>query len=166
MARNVQWILDHSPKDAKIVLWAHNGHVCRMNQFGAKSMGACLSDVYDKGQVVIGFAAGSGQYTAVVQGKGLRSDNRLQEPVEGSYEAYFRASGVPNFMLDLRRAAKDEPGSGWLTGPLPFRSIGAVAMDEQFGPANLCELFDLITYFDQTTASRLLPGGGGSSRKK
>jgi len=165
MARNVQWILDHSPKDAKIVLWAHNGHVCRMNQFGAKSMGACLSDVYDKGQVVIGFAAGSGQYTAVVQGKGLRSDNRLQEPVEGSYEAYFRASGVPNFMLDLRQAVKDDAGSGWLTGSLPFRSIGALAMDEQFGPANLCELFDVITYFDQTTTSRLLPGARGRSGK-
>ncbi len=40
-----------------------------------------------------------------------------------------------------------------------------VAMDEQFGPANLCELFDVITYFDQTTASRLLSGAGGSRRK-
>jgi erythromycin esterase-like protein len=166
MARNVQWILDHSPKDAKIVLWAHNGHVCRMKEFMGKSMGACLSDVYGKGQVVIGFAAGSGQYTAVVQGKGLRSDNRLQEPSEGGYEAYFRASGVPNFMLDLRRAAKDDPGSGWLAGSLPFRSIGAVAMEEQFGPANLSELFDVICYFDQTTASRLLPGARGSPRKK
>ena len=165
MARNVQWILEHSPKDAKIVLWAHNGHVCRMKGFMGKSMGACLSDVYGKGQVVIGFAAGSGQYTAVVQSKGLRSDNRLQEPIEGSYEAYFRACGVPNFMLDLRRATKDEPGSVWLTGSLPFRSIGAVAMDEQFSPANLGELFDVITYFDQTTASRLLPGAGGSRKK-
>jgi erythromycin esterase-like protein len=116
--------------------------------------------------VVIGFAAGGGQYTAVVQNKGLRSDNKLQEPVEGSYEAYFRASGEPNFMLDLRKASKDTPGSGWLTGSLPFRSIGALAMDEQFSPANLCELFDIITYFDQTTASRLLPGAGGSPRKK
>jgi len=29
MARNVQWILDRQPKGTRMVLWAHNGHVCR-----------------------------------------------------------------------------------------------------------------------------------------
>ena len=165
MAKNVKWILDHAPKDAKIVLWAHNGHVCRMKYFGAMAMGACLAEMYGKEQVVVGFAAGEGRHTAVVQNKGLRSDNALQLPPEGSYEAYFRASHIPSFILDLRKATKDDPGSGWLTRPRSFRSIGALAMEEQFGPANLCELFDVITYFDQTTASRLLPGAGGSRLK-
>jgi len=163
--KNVKWILDHAPKNAKMVLWAHNGHVCRMRHFGARAMGACLAEMYGKEQVVIGFAAGEGQYTAVVQNEGLRSDNALQAPPEGSYEAYFRASHIPSFILDLRKATEDDPGSGWLTRSRSFRSIGALAMDEQFGPANVCELFDVITYFDQTTASRLLPGASGSRRK-
>jgi erythromycin esterase-like protein len=165
MASNVKWILDHAPEHARIVLWAHNGHVCRMKYSGAKAMGACLAEMYGKEQLVVGFAAGEGRYTAVAPNKGLRSDNALQAPPESSYEAWFRASRIPSFYLDLRKATQDDPGSGWLRRSLSFRSIGALAMDEQFSPANPCDLFDVITYFDQTTASRLLPGAGGKPRK-
>ncbi len=166
MARNVQWILDRQPKGARAVLWAHNGHVCRLRQIWGKSMGACLAEVYGRDQVVIGFAAGEGQYTAVVPNKGLRSDNLLQAPSDGSYESYFRACGVPSFLLDLRQAAKEDPGSAWLMRSRSFRSVGALAMDQQFGSANLPELFDVMIYFDQTTASRLLPGAGGIVGKR
>jgi len=166
MARNVQWILDHQPKDARIVLWAHNGHVCRMKTLWSKSMGACLAEVYGKEQVVIGFAAGDGHYTAVAPNKGLRSDNLLQAPAEGSYEASFRATAAPRFGLDLRQASRDDQASAWLKSSHPFRSIGALAMEEQFAPANLGDLFDVIIYLDQTTASRLLPGAGGRPGKR
>jgi hypothetical protein len=69
-------------------------------------------------------------------------------------------------MLDLRGASKDSPDSRWLAGSLSFRSIGAMAMDLQFGPANLRDMFDVMIYIDQTTASHLLHGAGGSPRKK
>jgi erythromycin esterase len=160
MAKNVKWILDQAPKDSKIVLWAHNGHVCRANVFGFKSMGAWLAEWYGKEQLVVGFAAGEGQYTAVVSGKGLRSDNALQPPIDGSYETYFRASKLPTLLLDLRTAASGGPASGWLAQSHRFRSIGALAMDEQFGPAKLPEMFDVMIYIDKTTASRLLSSAG------
>jgi erythromycin esterase-like protein len=163
MARNVQWILDRQPKGTRMVLWAHNGHVCRLKAFWSKTMGACLHDVYGKDHVVIGFAAGEGHYTALQPGKGLRSDNALQPPADASYEAFFRATGVPRFLLDLRQASKDDPASAWLKRSHPFRSIGALAMDEQFALANLCSLYDAIIYLDQTSASRLLPGAGGNA---
>jgi erythromycin esterase-like protein len=165
MARNVQWILDHQPKGARMVLWAHNGHVCRLKAFWNRTMGACLHDVYGKDQVVVGFAAGEGQYTAIQSSKGLRSDNPLQPPPEASYEAFFRATGIPRFLLDLRQASKDDPASAWLKRSHPFRSIGALAMDEQFALANLCSLYDAIIYLDQTSASCLLPGAGGRTGK-
>jgi erythromycin esterase-like protein len=63
---------------------------------------------------------------------------------------------MPRFILDLRQADKDAPSSAWLTRSLSFRSIGALAMDEQFGPTNLRELFDAIIYLDRTTPSRPL----------
>lgn len=157
MARNVQWILDHAPRDAKIVLWAHNVHVSRQKYRGGNTMGAFLDDWYGKDQVVIGFAAGEGHYTAIVRKNGLRSDNRLKSPIKHSYEEYFRASGLPSFILDLRKASKDEQGSGWLQRPHSFRSIGALAMDSQFASTDLCNLYDAIIYFDKTTASRSLP---------
>ena len=77
-----EW-LDRQPKGTRMVLWAHNGHVCKLKTFWGKSMGASLAEVYGKDQVVIGFAAGEGQYTAILSNQGLRSDNVLQAPAEG-----------------------------------------------------------------------------------
>jgi len=112
LARNVTWILDHAPKGAKMVLWAHNGHVARGPAFAYRPMGAFLDKWYGKYQVVIGFSAGEGRYTAVVRGKELSSDNQLQPPANGSYEEYFRACGIPVFIVDLRGAVENDAGSG------------------------------------------------------
>ena len=159
MATNVKWILDHAPKGAKIVLWAHNGHVGRrMGPGGA--MGGYLDQWYGKDQVVFGFAAGEGQYTAIVQDTGLRSDNLLQPPIKNSYEEYFRGSRLPIFVLDLRDARQGDAASGWLTRAHTFRSIGALAMDGQFSSADIRSLYDAIIYLDTTTSSRSLPRVG------
>jgi len=156
MAANVKWILDHANKDAKIVLWAHNAHVGRGGNRGRGAMGAFLDEWYGKDQIVLGFAAGEGQYSAVVEGQGLRSDNRLQPPVEHSFEEYFRASGLPIFILDLRSVDQNDPSSGRLTHAHLFRSIGALAMDQQFFPTDIRSFYDAIIYLDKTTASRPL----------
>jgi erythromycin esterase len=166
MAMNVRWILDQAPKDTRIILWAHNGHVGREDNRGSGSMGRFLDKWYGKDQIVIGFAAGEGQYTARAQGRDLRSDNKLKPPVKTSYEEYFHASALRMFMLDLRNADKDDPASGWLTRPHLLRSIGALAMDGQFFSADICSLYDAIIYFDTTTASRSLPGAGARHQRQ
>jgi erythromycin esterase-like protein len=156
MAKNVQWILDHAPKDTKIVLWAHNGHVSRWRVGERRSMGSYLDTRYGKDQVIVGFAAGEGTYTAILKDKGLRSDNHLSPPIYDSYEAYFRASGIRNFILDLRKAAKGGKAAAWVRGPHSFRSIGALAMTSQYSDVELPAYYDAIIYLDRTTASRTL----------
>lgn len=155
MAKNVKWILEQAPRDAKMVLWAHNGHVGRQWQFG-NSMGGCLHRWYGKQQRVIGFTVGEGRYTAMVPKSGLRHDNLLLPPPTGSCEAYFRSIGLPGFILDLRQASKDDPASSWLTSPLDCLAIGAIATDAQFSQSSLCDTYDAIVYIDKTTASRPL----------
>jgi erythromycin esterase len=149
MAANVGWILDHAPKGSKIVLWAHNGHVCRIN--GA--MGEHLHKKYGKEHVPIGFGAGEGTYTAIRPGVGLSSKNELKAPPDGSLEKTFRDVGLKNFILDLRSSAT-EPSAAWLTRPRFFRSIGALAMDHQFAPRIVPGEFDLLIYVDRTSASK------------
>src|SRR5262249_2593711 len=61
MAENAAWILDRAPQGSKLVLWAHNGHVSR----NPGAMGSHLSKRFGKEQVIVGFAAGEGQYTAI-----------------------------------------------------------------------------------------------------
>ena len=157
MARNVRWIIEQAPPDAKIVLWAHNGHVTTQKPgLSLGPMGAILRDWYDDKLVVIGFAANAGRYTAMVPKQGLSSDNELQPAAPGSAEYYFHQTGLPRFVLDLRKASADDSASTWLTKTLKFRTIGALAQEMQFFDTVLPKAFDALIYFDETTPSRSL----------
>jgi erythromycin esterase-like protein len=101
MAANVKWILDQSPK-AKIVLWAHNGHVMT----SPHSMGGDLRRMYGNQMVVFGFSFNQGGFQAVSQGgKGLHDFNVPPAPA-GTLDATLAASGIPLLALDLRAAPK------------------------------------------------------------
>jgi erythromycin esterase len=146
MADNVAWILDHAPKGSKVVLWAHNGHVARRPGW----MGSYLAKRYGREMVVVGFAIHEGRYTAVGKG-GLTDGNEAKPPPPGSVEWHFHETGLPRFMLDVR-GAKDSAGS-WLARPRPFRSIGALAMEQQFYPTTVADDYDVLIYFDKTAPS-------------
>lgn len=158
MAENVKWILDENPS-AKIVLWAHNGHIRKdKDGFEYRSMGEYLDKIYGKQMIAIGFATAEGTYTAVQRdGKkfiGLDSANTLLLK-EASYEMFFNTADAPDFLLDLRNISKDQEGTGWILEKRLFRSIGAVAMDKfQFAKINLTSHFDMIIFIRKTSASK------------
>lgn len=154
MAANVGWILEQNPGQ-KIVLWAHNGHVSRAGYMGMNSMGGHLSGKYGKEMVVFGFATGKGMYTAGTE-RGLRSDNELAAPEKESVEGLFMDAGLPRAIVDLRKASKEDAGSGWARVARPMRSIGAVAMTSQFYPCTAGESYDVLVWEAETTASRPL----------
>jgi erythromycin esterase-like protein len=77
-------------------------------------------------------------------------------PEPGTLEEVFRATGIPRFALDLRGADKTTDAA-FLAASHSFRSIGAVAMDNQFSPTNVASRFDVVIYFDHTKASARLP---------
>lgn len=164
MAENVGWILEQNP-GAKIVLWAHNAHVSRGTMWGMRWMGSHLEEMFPGQMTIFGFATSAGEYTAADTGRGLRSDNRLQEPPEDSVEAFLASAGMPNLILDLRRAKEGDAGSGWVLGTRPMRGIGAMAMEEQFSPCNPGTLYDVLVYQAQTTAARQLDTKPPGSRK-
>lgn len=151
MADNVSWILDHTPRGAKIVLWAHNGHVSR----NPGSMGSYLAKKYGREMVVFGFAFHEGRYNAVAKEGGLKASDATPS-APGSLEWACHATGLPRFIVDLRRAASDPLASAWLAQDLPMRSIGAMAMEGGFRPIRVSEAYDALIYFDQTRPSELL----------
>jgi erythromycin esterase len=154
MARQVRWILGRNPQ-AKVVLWAHNGHVQR----GEQCMGRFLEDMFPGQMVVFGFATGSGTYRAVsARGKGL-GDHELAPPPPGSFESLFQAASLPRFVVDVRESVPDTDGAGWIREARPFRSIGALEVEEQFFPMKLAESFDAVIWIEKTSAARPLPGG-------
>ena len=146
MANNVSWILQHNP-DAKIILWAHNGHVGNLQSM----MGNHLEDSYGDDYIPIGFATYAGTYSAMSDGDLGVHD--LEVPPEESIEAFFEATGQPRLILDLRLAEADAPESNWLTQPRPLRSIGAMAMESQFISHSTAGLFEILIYIQDTQAA-------------
>jgi erythromycin esterase-like protein len=150
MAANVAWILDHAPSKARIVLWAHNGHISKRKG----SMGSYLATRYGAEYLAVGQTCYAGLYTAVVQGKGLKSDNLIVPPMPGSFEDLCHSTGLPLFVLDVRNPSAGGKGSAWLTRPVQMRSIGALAVDNQQYEIHISEDYDLVIYFENTEASK------------
>ncbi len=150
MAANVDWILQQSP-EAKVVLWAHNGHVNR--QPGA--MGSFLAGRYGKDYLPIEFAFHEGRYNAI-NAAGLGA-NDASPSFPGSAEYVFHRTGIPQFILDLRKISPNYPASTWMLGPTYFRNIGAVALDGFAPRNNLPSYSDAVIFFDRSSPSTLLP---------
>ncbi len=150
MADNLDWILNHQPTGTKVITWAHNGHVTK-NLTGYKSMGSFLSERHGDNMMVFGFAFHEGDYTAV--GKNGINTYSTSKSDMGSVEWFLKSSGIPNFIIDIRGALKEEPGAQWLNQELEFRSIGAMSADHAFSLRNLTKEFDAIIFFEKTTPS-------------
>lgn len=153
MAANVEWIVSHSQPGTKIILWAHNRHVSKYVE-PYISMGELLSEKFGNDMFVFGFLFGEGEYTAV--GKDGLASYGTSLPEPGSYEYAFQKTGVPQFILDLRKIFFSH-FLNWLNEEMNFRSIGAIAMDYAFYKTVLPIEFDAVIYFDKTNPSMPLP---------
>ncbi len=142
MAENIAWLLEQDP-EAKVVVWAHNGHVSR----GADLMGSYLAQWFGDDYLPVAFATYQGEYYAMDGGDHI---HELQSPPADSAEHILGASGLSRLILDLRTADESSSASGWLTKPISFRSIGALATNQQFYPQNLAESFDLLIFVHET----------------
>lgn len=159
MAENIKWILDNNP-GAKIVVWAHNGHVATLSSGGYQTMGILLRKMFGAQMVVFGFAFNQGSFQAVELGKGLHDFNIPAAPA-GSLDATFAATGIPLFALDLRDAPKNGPVASWLQLPHKSRSIGAVYSEDSAAQylmdLNAPQSFDAMLFVEKTTAARRNP---------
>jgi erythromycin esterase-like protein len=159
MADNVKWILDQNPQ-AKIVLWAHNGHVTTRAVGAYEPMGATLRSMFGPQMVVFGFAFGQGSFQAIEVGGPLR-DFTVPPTAEGSLDAMLSSTKIPLFALDLRTAPKEGPAAKWLGESHPMRMVGAVYSDKAAaGYINgvvASQAYDALLFVDRTTAARKNP---------
>lgn len=156
MAQNIKWILDQNPK-AKIVLWAHNGHVGTNFAWGYKTMGSSLREMFGEQMVVFGFAFNQGSFQAIERGKGLH-DFTVSPAPDGSLDATLAATGIPLLAIDLRKIPKRSPVETWWSQPHKSRNIGAVYakdLDNQLlVDLKAPESFDVLLFVEKTTAAR------------
>lgn len=169
MAENIRWILDHEGPGAKMVVWAHNGHVATQNQYGVEWMGSHLRKSFGSEMVVFGFAFNQGGFQAVempfATGKGLRPFDVSPAP-EGSLDATLAAAGLQIAAIDLRSLPKDGVVAKWFGEPKQTRSIGAV-YNERMAANYLAkqvtpQIYDALLFVGKTFAAR--PNSKGDAR--
>jgi erythromycin esterase-like protein len=161
MARNIQWILDQNPS-AKMVVWAHNGHVGDNAMGRSRSMGAALRQALGKQMVVFGFAFNQGSFQAVEAGKGLHEFTVPPAPAD-SLDAALAAARIPFFALDLHAVASAPSAvRDWWQASHATRSIGAVysdsAAERYFANQVAPQTYDALLFIDKTTQARKNPG--------
>jgi erythromycin esterase-like protein len=154
MADNIKWILDQNP-GAKMVVWAHNGHVAT-GGFSYETMGSALRRMYGREMVVFGFSFNQGSFQAIEQGRLVLQPFTVPPAPSGSLDATLAAAGLPLFALDLRVAPE------WFRQARGSRQIGAVypegapyASMSNIVPA---EVYDAVLFVESTTVARKNPG--------
>jgi erythromycin esterase len=154
MADNVKWMLDHN-RDARMVVWAHNGHVAT-GGFSYATMGSALRRTYGNEMVVFGFAFNQGAFQAVAQGGGGLKNFAVPPAKPETLDATLASAGVPLFALDLRSAP------AWFKQPRGSRQIGAIYPEGEpyafVGDIVPAESFDALLFVDTTTVARKNPG--------
>jgi erythromycin esterase len=164
MAENVAWLMEDEGPRSKMAVWAHNGHVARdprgIFDGTAESMGMHLARRFDPELVVVGFAFGEGAFQAVVTEANNRRPIRevtIGPPPDESLDAVLARTGIPVFVVDLRRV--DDDVAPWLREPCVTREIGAFFES----PEEMCETivpaarYDLLAFIARTTRARPNP---------
>lgn len=162
MAENVDWLLDRAGPGARLALWAHNGHVSRVGYGMGEAMGTHLARRHGADLVTCGLLFGAGTYTAWHKKSNLGAYG-TSPAAPGSVEWACGRTGLPRLALDLRRAERSSPASGWVWEPADMRSIGAMAMDHAFSGGVPGEHYDVLFYVQDSTPSVLLDVASPSS---
>jgi erythromycin esterase-like protein len=127
MAENIQWIADQNP-GAKLIVWAHNGHISNSGYSGTASMGSYLRKTYGDQLVNFGFAFNEGSFRAWEIGIGLH-DFTVGPGPEGSLDRTLGAVKIPIFAVDLRQLPMEGPVAQWFKQPHASRSVGSAYSD-------------------------------------
>src|SRR6185503_19340611 len=104
MADNLRWIAEVAEPGARIVAWAHNGHVANAVTF-TPWMGSHLEKELGDAYLPIGFLFHHGSFQAIDYTGSRRglTEFTLGPPRPGTIEDTFGRAGWPLAVLDLRR---------------------------------------------------------------
>jgi erythromycin esterase len=173
MAENIQTLLNQLGPKAKMVVWAHNGHIAASTWgHDIPAMGSYLRKAYGDGYYALGFTFNHGSFQSreIVPGKaagGLKEFTVGAAP-EFSTGWYFARAreGKPfeNYIVDFRHAPKQGTVSDWLSSPHPAFSVGSGFSTEwqvaqYMAPEIPRGTYDGLIFVNQTTRARPNPTG-------
>lgn len=134
MAKTVEWVLDHHGEDARIMLWAHDGHVTKYPSAsqGPAMMGGFLEERFGDDYLPVGFSFAQGGFQALYWPKPgqdwarrVLNEYRIDRVIPGSVDDLFSQTGKSHFIVDLRPELNSELPD-WFTRRQRRRSIGGL----------------------------------------
>ena len=155
MAENVLWLsqnLGPNGTPIKLAVWAHNAHVATSAQ-GQRPLGEWLRASFGPAYMSLGFAFGQGSYAA--EGGGKFYAVAAQPAPAGAYEAWFQATKLPAFVLDMRRLELSDDNA-WLFQQQQFRDIGIREEPQNFSSHDLSSEFDAVLFLRESRAAQHL----------
>jgi erythromycin esterase len=164
MADNAAQLLRDGGPAARMVLWAHNGHLdMQYELYGAAQMGRFLKQAFGDEYYGLGLTFDHGSFRA----HGVRPDGTRgwTEFTVGAAPAnwlewYLARAPHPIYLLDIRTAPSQGAVRRWLESELPYRSVGAAYNPSPEFPydrgAALARRFDGVIFVRSTTAARSL----------
>lgn len=158
MAENVKWILDQEPPGAKMMLWAHSGHVAA-DGATQPPMGAHLRRIFGEEAALYGFVFHRGSFRAVDMASRVPTSFSVGPAPRGSLDATLAAIGVPLFAVDLRNLPEGQVAA-WFDAPHRSRQIGAGYSEQSPGiwlhRVRAARAFDFLIFIEETTPTRPL----------
>ncbi|WP_342379748.1 erythromycin esterase family protein [Myxococcus stipitatus] len=164
MAENARWVLEQEGADARMVLWAHNGHVSTAQVGNLVPMGQHLREVLGDALYSFGFAFNQGGLRAVHESLMVAKKPRVYTahsvpPAEaGSLDETLVRAQVPLFALDLRGLPAQGAARDFFTQTRTWRNYGFVFTgNDSPAPTRSAKEFDGLFFVDHTSAAIAMP---------
>ncbi|KAI9158069.1 hypothetical protein HJFPF1_06057 [Paramyrothecium foliicola] len=154
-------LMKHRGAGSKAIVWAHNSHVgdARATDMGQSrdelNIGQLCKETFGDSARIIGTGTNTGTVAAAHCWDGDMQVMRVQPGLRDSYEELFHATGVKNFMLDLRKGKCDDKVRQMLMKSRLERFIGVLYKPQterhsHYSESVLPEQFDGFIWFDES----------------
>ncbi len=162
MASNFFDMVAQENPQAKVVLWAHNGHISHnTNGFvngGLRPIGSYLKEAYGQAYYAFGFAFNQGGFQAIEMdstGKYIGLQEFIAKPAkEKSLDWYFAQTNKQLCIFNMRAINLPVFINDFITEPLETRGFGAMAnrnfIDQAFGEMTLSSDYDGLIFINET----------------
>jgi erythromycin esterase-like protein len=162
MADTLETLTKHLQRQegrGRIAVWAHNSHLgdaraTEMGERGELNLGQLVRERFGDDSALIGFTTDHGTVTAASDWEGPAERKIVRPALPGSYESTFHETNVPRFMLTWPRGSRVVDA---LSERRLERAIGVIYRPRtervsHYFHAELCNQFDAVLHFDETTA--------------
>jgi len=158
MMETLESLVQHTGRESKAVVWAHNSHLgdaraTQMASSGELNLGQLVRERFNGEAFLIGFTTHTGTVTAARNWDDPAERRHVRPSLPGSYEHLFHETDISQFLLLLR----DGPARQALWTERLERAIGVIYRPEServshYFRARLPQQFDAVLHIDRTTA--------------